>query len=652
MMPAVSRLALALLALTTACSLSESDGFPVAEGVEGAPCFRNGTCESGLTCLSGLCVRPEGPGGGTGEGEGEPGGPGEGEGEPAGVGEGEGERPLPGEGEGEPAGPGEGEGEPPGPGEGEGEPPGPGEGEGEPPGPGEGEGEPPGVGEGEGEPPGVGEGEGEGEGEAGGEGEGEDPPPPEGWEDQGNGAVEELATGQWWTQDVVFDSSVVWHAAAVTCDGLQLAGRLNWRLPTIEELERLVVGCDDVPCDLTQGPGAGGCYMDTDVWDGVCGRYWSGSGVDGQWRQAFMHNFGVAGSEVSGRGERRWVRCVADAPACAPGDASCNPAAEDYCANVAHGTPCTPEFPEGDRALCLDGECMDLGCGERMDCNSGGVMHPPRRENVPLQGPVDGVVYDLATGFEWSDAVSAGSADWQAAPAYCAGLGLDGGGWRLPDRAELMALSDLRRGPPRQRSGFSEDWTSYLWSSTAFPFGQQVWTHHGESAVLGPGPRAGNNNQVPATRCIRQRPGPPREGPSDRWAAAPGEAVDDTVTALRWARPVATRVTHLQAETYCTDGDFDGEGADWDLPTLRQVLSLVDDRYFDPPLHPLAEPTIGVDSIAYRDNAHAWTATVEAGRPDFRYVMYLAGVARPGQFTTADASWSNGYHARCVRELD
>ena len=37
---------------------------PLAEGAEGQHCFRNGTCDTGLICLSDLCVRP--PDGGLG----------------------------------------------------------------------------------------------------------------------------------------------------------------------------------------------------------------------------------------------------------------------------------------------------------------------------------------------------------------------------------------------------------------------------------------------------------------------------------------------------------------------------------------------------------------------------------------------------------
>jgi uncharacterized protein DUF1566 len=52
----------------------------------------------------------------------------------------------------------------------------------------------------------------------------------------------------------------------------------------------------------------------------------------------------------------------------------------------------------------------------------------------------DAVVRDSRTGLEWTRRDDGHGLDWHAAEAYCRGLDLDGGGWRLPEIDELHAL--------------------------------------------------------------------------------------------------------------------------------------------------------------------------------------------------------------------
>ncbi len=84
-----------------------------------------------------------------------------------------------------------------------------------------------------------------------------------------------------------------------------------------------------------------------------------------------------------------------------------------------------------------------------------------------------GVVIDVTMGLEWQDDYSdnGGSikkADWQGAIDYCAGLGLDGGGWHLPTRKELVSLSDRGRVNPAIDPAFEIVASDYYWSSTTY----------------------------------------------------------------------------------------------------------------------------------------------------------------------------------------
>ena len=109
------------------------------------------------------------------------------------------------------------------------------------------------------------------------------------------------------------------------CQNLDYAGFSDWRLPTIDELRKVVIGYSDVesggrcavsskclqktcvikgqkngndtPCsnssnEMMQGPGINGCYFD-DVWGNYCGKYWSSSLVSAAEGLAFQLDFSV-----------------------------------------------------------------------------------------------------------------------------------------------------------------------------------------------------------------------------------------------------------------------------------------------------------------------------------------------------------------------
>jgi hypothetical protein len=68
---------------------------------------------------------------------------------------------------------------------------------------------------------------------------------------------------------------------------------------------------------------------------------------------------------------------------------------------------------------------------------------PPARYTVGAD-----TVRDVATGLEWQRRVDGIMRSWAEANAYCAGLALAGGGWRLPNMKELQSLIDDRRASP------------------------------------------------------------------------------------------------------------------------------------------------------------------------------------------------------------
>ncbi len=85
-----------------------------------------------------------------------------------------------------------------------------------------------------------------------------------------------------------------------------------------------------------------------------------------------------------------------------------------------------------------------------------------------------GVVTDSVTSLQWQDDYSDNSgaiktANWKDAIEYCNGLSLDKGGWRLPNKNELLSIVDHTKFNPAIDINFQNTSTSgYYWSSTLY----------------------------------------------------------------------------------------------------------------------------------------------------------------------------------------
>jgi hypothetical protein len=78
-------------------------------------------------------------------------------------------------------------------------------------------------------------------------------------------------------------------------------------------------------------------------------------------------------------------------------------------------------------------------------------------------------VLDTKTGLTWQKVVPAGTYTWANAKAYCTGLALEGGGWRLPTATELSSLVDetvAQPGPTIDATLFPGTPNNYFWSSS------------------------------------------------------------------------------------------------------------------------------------------------------------------------------------------
>jgi hypothetical protein len=121
---------------------------------------------------------------------------------------------------------------------------------------------------------------------------------------------------------------------------------------------------------------------------------------------------------------------------------------------------------------------------------------PPARYQTSID-----TVADLATQLTWQRAVDLSTYTWSQADAYCAGLGIAGGGWRLPSIGELETIIDATKSLPSiDPSVFPSTPTTPFWSATQL--GGVTGTRM--VVVFDQGP---TNNRAEATpayvRCVR-----------------------------------------------------------------------------------------------------------------------------------------------------
>jgi hypothetical protein len=124
--------------------------------------------------------------------------------------------------------------------------------------------------------------------------------------------------------------------------------------------------------------------------------------------------------------------------------------------------------------------------------------------------------------------------------------------------------------------------------------------------------------------------------PAGRYTIAAG-TVYDTKTKLTWQQATpSTTYSWAGAKTYCAGVGASLGGTGWRLPTIKELLTLVD--------HSLSlNPTI--DSVAFPDTSSTvyWSSTPVLNSPSGAWgVLFYSGL---GETYIA----SNLYSARCVR---
>ncbi len=117
------------------------------------------------------------------------------------------------------------------------------------------------------------------------------------------------------------------------------------------------------------------------------------------------------------------------------------------------------------------------------------------------------------TNLEWQDNYSDNddvikTANWKGAIEYCNGLSLDGGGWRLPNKNELLSIVDYTRfNPSINIDTFKKTAWGYYWSSTTISGRRTTaWAIRFDGSGASNNPHDyGKSSNLHHVRCVRSK---------------------------------------------------------------------------------------------------------------------------------------------------
>jgi hypothetical protein len=279
----------------------------------------------------------------------------------------------------------------------------------------------------------------------------------------------------------------------------------------------------------------------------------------------------------------------------------------------------------------------------------------------------DDTITDTVTRLMWQRSVPATSVGCTVAspdggadatvPAscadYCAALDLGGhGDWRVPSKVELESLLDFSRGqPPYIAPVFlplpaDRFWTSSPWVGfvTGNTMALDHWFLDFASNDVTSHFNVGGPRFPQSVRCVRGtgidtttaavhytiNANAIDAGTTD--GATTTDTVTDNWTRLIWQRTSSAPLVHGDAVAYCAR-----LGSGFRLPTLKELLSLVDPTNFNP----------AIDSRAFPDTpaSYFWSSTPEL--PPATIPNYLSAFFDYGE--TRRLPVDAGLYVRCVR---
>lgn len=171
------------------------------------------------------------------------------------------------------------------------------------------------------------------------------------------------------------------------------------------------------------------------------------------------------------------------------------------------GTTATPQWTTGAVAAGFV-DLVDFSFSQVASGNAGSTA-PFRCVRSTVVSPTGGtmtstdVVFDVGTNLIWQRAPGTTTTGWAAAKSTCAGLTIQGGGFRLPTVKELVTLLDPRASSPRiDTTDFPGAVGAPYWSASDIGNGRSYYVHFGDASV----DSFHQVNEKALTRCVKNGP--------------------------------------------------------------------------------------------------------------------------------------------------
>lgn len=229
----------------------------------------------------------------------------------------------------------------------------------------------------------------------------------------------------------------------------------------------LLLGCSTTP-HVTNGA-AGHAGADAGAADSSTGGH-VGGGADAAYSGTAGRGGTAADSGTAGRAGRD--ANAADSSTvndpCATNNGGCGDSTFWTCKSNTGAAPTCTSRCSAPNACTANYVCKELTPGET--CRGQFADWPPAYSASAFTVNGNGTVTDSRSGLVWQQAIDGETYFFPEAKTVCAGLSLDGTGWRVPTKAELESIVDRGRyNPAIDPTAFPGTPSASFWSSSPHP---------------------------------------------------------------------------------------------------------------------------------------------------------------------------------------
>jgi hypothetical protein len=351
---------------------------------------------------------------------------------------------------------------------------------------------------------------------------------------------------------------------------------------------------------------------------------------------------------------------------CLPSARACAPIAEEQTTVYPPPLPAEPTAKMEENSCSAAVECSlpDYGCapttGTGYTC-LGRFADWPMPDQTPTSMTVPryddaskpGIIRDVVTGLDWQRDLPAiypgcmgsqpslpskgSTCSWDEAKVYCSQLSIGGQRFRLPSKIELESIVNVSLPDPPFDARYFPGKGSYIMYWTASPVFSMVRKESVAAWVVSwPGTTGFlETTRSAAVRCVSGIPST-ASTPGQRYVMEPEGVIRDIRTGQSWTRQVSPVIERADdAKRHC-----EAHGGGFRLPTIKELLTLVDPARHDPAIDPVFLDT---------PSSPFWSSSV-GGSEGALFVHFFNGMSYAENTMKAAPQVNlHGRRVRCVR---